>query len=72
MQRQGRGTMFMGVVTKLVDRVKPPPMVVWMLLSAVFFLAGAANSALHGAVLLAKVGVLGAIAAVVFLAAFWG
>ena len=56
----------------LVRRMNLPPLVVWMLLSAVLFLAGAANSALHGAVLLAKVGVLGAIAAVVFLAAFWG
>ncbi len=45
-------------------------MIVMMLLSAVLFLAGAAHSAIHGAPMFAKVGVLGAIAAVAFLAAF--
>lgn len=49
---------------------KMPRMVVWMLLSAVLFLAGAAQASHAGTVLLAKVGVVGAIAAVAFIAAF--
>lgn len=44
--------------------------VVWMLLSAVLFLAGSAHASLAGAALLAKLGILGAIAAIAFLAAF--
>ena len=47
-------------------------MVVWMLLSAVLFLAGAAHASLAGAMMVAKVGVLGAIAAIAFIAAFSG
>jgi hypothetical protein len=47
-------------------------MVVWMLLSAVLFLAGAAHASMSGAMMAAKVGVLGAIAAVAFIAAFSG
>jgi hypothetical protein len=53
-----------------VTRIKPPSMVLWMLLSAVLFLAGAAHSSIVGAAMLAKVGVLGAIAAVAVIAAF--
>ena len=47
-------------------------MVVWMLLSAVLFLAGAAHASLVGATMLAKIGVLGAIAAIAVIAAFSG
>ena len=47
-------------------------MVVWMLLSAVLFLAGAAYASLVGATMLAKIGVLGAIAAIAVIAAFSG
>jgi hypothetical protein len=53
-------------------RIKPPSMVVWMLLSAVLFLAGAAHASMSGAMMAAKIGVLGAIAAVAFIAAFSG
>lgn len=51
-------------------RLRMPPMLVWMLLSAVLFLAGAAHASHAGAQLLAKIGVMGAIAAVAFIAAF--
>jgi len=47
-------------------------MVVWMLLSAVLFLAGAAHASMAGAMMVAKVGVLGAISAIAFIAAFSG
>jgi hypothetical protein len=57
---------------RLARRLKPPSMVVWMLLSAVLFLAGAAHASLAGAMMVAKVGVLGAIAAIAFIAAFSG
>jgi hypothetical protein len=57
-------------ITTLLTRFKMPPMLVWMLLSAVLFLAGAAHAALAGAALFAKVGILGAIAAIAFIAAF--
>ena len=53
-----------------INRIKPPSMVVWMLLSAVLFLAGAAHASSAGAMMVAKIGVLGAIAAIAFLAAF--
>ncbi len=56
----------------LVRRLKPPSMVVWMLLSTVLFLAGAAHASMSGAMMAAKVGVLGAIAAVAFIGAFSG
>ena len=56
--------------TSLLSRFKMPHMLVWMLLSAVLFLAGAAHAALAGAALLAKIGILGAIAAIAFIAAF--
>jgi hypothetical protein len=52
--------------------IKMPPTVIWMLLSAVLFLAGAAHASLAGAMMVAKVGVLGAIAAIAFIAAFSG
>ncbi len=47
-------------------------MVVWMLLSAALFLAGAAHASMSGAMAVAKIGVLGAIAAIAFIAAFSG
>jgi hypothetical protein len=47
-------------------------MVVWMLLSAVLFLAGAAHASGVGAAMLAKIGVLGAIAAIAVIAAYSG
>jgi hypothetical protein len=43
-----------------------------MLLSAVLFLAGAAHASKSGAMMAAKIGVLGAIAAVAFIVAFSG
>ncbi len=46
------------------------PMVLWLLLSAVLFLAGAAHSATTGADLFAKVGMVGAIFAIAVIAAF--
>ncbi len=55
---------------KLCRLFKPPSMVFWLLLSAVFFLAGAAHSAMAGALLFAKVGLVGAIAAIAVIAAF--
>jgi hypothetical protein len=58
--------------SKLVRRIRPPSMVVWMVLSAVFFLAGAAHASMAGGTTLAKIGVLGAIAAVAVIAAFSG
>jgi hypothetical protein len=45
-------------------------MVFWLLLSAVFFLTGSAHSAMAGALLFAKVGLIGAIAAIAVIAAF--
>ncbi len=47
-------------------------MVIWMLLSVVLFLAGAAHASMSGAMIVAKIGVLGAIAAVAFIAAVSG
>jgi hypothetical protein len=58
--------------SKLARRIKRVPMVVWMVLSAVFFLAGAAHASMAGGTMLAKIGVLGAIAAVAVIAAFSG
>jgi hypothetical protein len=55
-----------------VRRIKRLPMVIWMVLSAVFFLAGAAHASMAGGTMLAKIGVLGAIAAVAVIAAFSG
>jgi hypothetical protein len=57
---------------RLVRRLRPPSMVMWMLLSAVLFLTGAAHASLAGATMLAKIGVLGAIAAIAVIAAFSG
>lgn len=57
---------------QLARRFKPPSMVVWMLLSAALFLAGAAHASMSGAMAVAKIGVLGAIAAIAFIAAFSG
>jgi hypothetical protein len=59
-------------VRSWIRRITPPSMVVWMLLSAVLFLAGAAHASLAGAMMVAKVGVLGAVAAIAFIAAFSG
>jgi hypothetical protein len=52
--------------------LKRPSMVVWMVLSPVFLLAGAAHASMAGGTMLAKIGVLGAIAAVAVIAAFSG
>lgn len=60
------------LLARLTCRIKRPSMVVWMLLSAVLFLAGAAHASMSGAMMVAKIGVLGAIAAVAFIAAFSG
>jgi len=49
-----------------------PPWIVWLILSAVLFLAGSASFALGGSHQLAELGVLGAIAAVAVIAAFAG
>ena len=57
---------------RLARRLKLQSMVVWILLSAVLFLAGAAHASMSGAMLVAKVGVLCAIAAVACIAAFSG
>jgi hypothetical protein len=61
-----------GLVVSVARRLKRFPMVVWMVLSAVFFLAGAAHASMAGGTMLAKIGVLGAIAAVAVIAAFSG
>jgi hypothetical protein len=58
--------------SQLARRIKRVPMVAWMVLSAVFFLAGAAHASMSGGTILAKIGVLGAIAAVAVIAAFSG
>jgi hypothetical protein len=58
--------------SNLLRGIKPSSMVVWMLLRAVLFLAGAAHASMAGAMTVAKVGVLGAIAAIAFIAAFSG
>jgi hypothetical protein len=60
------------VWSRIKRRLKPPSMVVWMLLSAVLFLAGAAHASMAGSMMVAKIGVLGAIAAIAFIAAFSG
>jgi hypothetical protein len=59
-------------VRSWISRFKLPSMVVWMLLSAVLFLAGAAHASMAGAMTVAKIGVLGATAAIAFIAAFSG
>jgi hypothetical protein len=59
-------------LSRFTRKFKPPSMVVWMLLSAVLFLAGAAHASSVGAAMLAKIGVLGAIAAIAVIAAFSG
>jgi hypothetical protein len=59
-------------LSRFPRKFMPPSMVVWMLLSAVLFLAGAAHASMAGAMMVAKVGVLGAIAAIAFIAAFSG
>ena len=56
----------------IARKARPPSMVVWMLLSAVLFLAGAAHASMSGAMIAAKIGVLGAIAAIAFIAACSG
>ncbi len=61
-----------GRIISLFSRFKKPSMVVWMLLSVVLFLAGAAHASMSGAMMFAKIGVLGAIAAIAFIAAFTG
>jgi hypothetical protein len=60
------------IMSWLRQCIRMPPMVVWMVLSAVFFLAGAAHTSMAGGTMLAKIGVLGAIAAVAVIAAFSG
>jgi hypothetical protein len=60
------------IFANVVRRIKRLPMVIWMVLSAVFFLAGAAHASMAGGTMLAKIGVLGAIAAVAVIAAFSG
>ena len=60
------------IFSNLVRRIRSASMAVWMLLSAVLFLAGAAHASMAGATMVAKVGVLGAIGAVAFIAAFSG
>jgi hypothetical protein len=57
---------------RFARKFKPPSMVVWMLLSAVLFLAGAAHASMAGTMMLAKIGVLGAIGAIAVIAAFSG
>ncbi len=47
-----------------------PPMVSWLVLSVVLFLAGAAHFAIQGQDFFAKIGVAGAIAAVAMIVAF--
>jgi hypothetical protein len=61
-----------GLVVSVARRLKRFPMVVWMVLRAVFFLAGAAHASMAGGTMLAKIGELGAIAAVAVIAAFSG
>ncbi len=51
-------------------RIKPPPMVTWLVLSVVLFLAGAAHFAIQGQDFFAKIGLAGAIAAVAMIVAF--
>lgn len=63
-------TAFKTAVSRLRQRIKLPPWVALMLLSAVLFLAGSTSFMLHGAHHLAQVGIVGAIAAVAVLAAF--
>jgi len=58
------------LLAQLRLRFRMPPMLVWMLLSAGLFLAGAAHASHVGAGLLAKFGIVGAIAAIAFIAAF--
>lgn len=58
------------VLSWLNRRLKMPSMAIWMLLSAVLFLTGAVHASMAGAAMVAKIGILGAIAAVAFLAAF--
>lgn len=59
-------------ITRLIQAWGSPPWIVWLILSAVLFLAGSASFALGGSHQLAQVGVLGAIAAVAVIAAFAG
>jgi hypothetical protein len=59
-------------LARLTRRLRLPSMVIWMVLSAAFFLAGAAHASMAGATMFAKVGVLGAIAAIAVIAAFSG
>jgi hypothetical protein len=57
-------------VTRLARCLKLPPMVTWLVLSVVLFLAGAAHFAIQGQDFFAKIGVAGAIAAVAMTVAF--
>ena len=53
-------------------RRSPPSALVWLILSALLFLLGAASFSASGSRTIAEVGVLGAIAAVAAIAAFRG
>ena len=60
-----------GAVSWLLGRFKVPVWIVLMILAAVLFLAESASFGLSGAHQMAQVGVLGAIAAVAVLVAFF-
>ena len=62
----------MAHLVALVRRIWPPSTFVWLLLSALLFLLGAAIFSVSGLRTIAEVGVLGAIAAVAATAAFRG
>ena len=57
-------------MTRLARHLKLPPMVTWLVLSVVLFLAGAAHFAIQDQSFFAKIGVAGAIAAVAMIVAF--
>lgn len=60
-------------LVKLARRIRPSSMVVaWTQLSAVLFLAGAAQAIIAGAALFAKMGVLSAATVIAVVAAFSG
>jgi hypothetical protein len=59
-----------GSLSRFLRRFRFPPWIVWLVLSAVLFLAGSAQFQLSGARQMAEYGVLGAIAAVAIIVAF--
>jgi hypothetical protein len=60
------------VASRFWRRLSPLPVFVWLILSALFFLLGAASFSASGSRTFAEVGVLGAIAAVAVMVAFRG